>query len=210
MTVEATELQGQLQLPRKSTAPAGPKGYYPEHANGVIPTRPYRLDPRRAFVIVLTRPDASNAKPCSAKMAGGDFYPHTLAAAPGSSLVVENHDIMAHALMSDALPRLQGRTLPPGGQLRIDLPKQGKNLHLGDRHFAHVRADIHLLPGLSACTQPDADGKFRLQVAKAGTYTLRVLHRDRQLVARQLTIKAGRTQQLGTLKLPALSTPQAD
>ncbi|NOY89871.1 MAG: hypothetical protein GXP55_01585 [Deltaproteobacteria bacterium] len=196
---QAISVQGTLGLPQSLGDATPVPDQYWEVRNGILPTRPDRLDPRRELTVVLRGPEAADETGCDYGLRGGDLMPRSMIVEAGSTLRITNHDATAHELHADALDGFTALSTAPGMARSQRIPAGGP-YDVADKIYPHIHGKIVAVTGLVACGQLDARGAYRFANVAAGSYQLEV-YRSGEVVAHQdVELADG-----GSVTLPELS-----
>ncbi len=196
---QAISVQGTLGLPDSLGDAAPVPDPYWEVRNGILPTRPDHLDPRRELTVVLRGAEAADEPGCDYGLRGGDLMPRTMIVEAGSTLRITNHDATAHELHADALDGFTALSTAPGMARSQRIPAGGP-YDVADKIYPHIHGKIVAVTGLVACGQLDARGAYRFANVAAGSYQLEV-YRSGEVVAHQdVELADG-----GSVTLPELS-----
>jgi len=169
----AVPVQGTLGLPASLGDAAPVPEQYWELRNGVVPTRPDHLDPRRELTVVL-RGDAPAEDPgCQYGFLGGDLMPRTMVVEADSTLRITNNDATEHELYVEALERFTALSTAPGMARSERIPAGGP-YELADALYPHVDGRIVVVTGLVACGTIGDRGAYSFENVAPGSYQLEV------------------------------------
>jgi hypothetical protein len=179
----AVPVQGTLGLPASLGDATPVPDQYWEVRNGVLPTRPDRLSPRRELLVVLRGSEGAEQTGCDYGLRGGDLMPRTMVVEADSTLRITNHDATPHELHVDSLDGFTALSTAPGMARSERIPTGGPYA-IADKLYPHIHGKIVAVTGLVACGTLDAHGAYRFADVAAGSYQLEV-YRDGEVVARQ-------------------------
>jgi hypothetical protein len=109
----------------------------------------------------------------------------------GQSLRIENTDAFPHELYADGIENFTALSTAPGNARSQPLAAAGQFV-VRDRLYGHIEGHLHVVPNLIACAQVNADGSFTFGEVAPGSYTVKVFHRDRDLVTSPIEVTEGR------------------
>ncbi|MEM9188430.1 MAG: carboxypeptidase-like regulatory domain-containing protein [Myxococcota bacterium] len=211
-TAAAVPITGSLRVP-SNLAPETPPRDAPtspnwERPNGVVDTRPPRIDVRREMAVVLVGDLTAGERPASNfQLHGGALQPSTMVAQQGTTLRIENTDACSHELQSEAIEGFAPLTTAPGNARTVPIPETG-SFEVTDRLYGHVQGHLHVVSNLVARATVGADGRFRFADVPPGTYTLKAFYRAHEVASREITVEDGR--EFALEEPVALSLPEAD
>lgn len=196
-TAWAVDVRGTLRVPSDygATPPepeeAARRNRYWDEWNGFLDPRPRRFDPSRELAVVLTGPGEPAPEQPGFAIANGGLHPCTVVARAGATLRIENTDPVSHQLYADGLPDFAPTPTSPG-LVRQQVLGEAGAWPLRDQRYSHVTGHLHVLADLIARAAVQPDGTFSFRNVPAGTYTLKVFHRERELHSAQVTVPEDR------------------
>ncbi|HEY8431564.1 MAG TPA: DUF2012 domain-containing protein [Sandaracinaceae bacterium] len=196
-TALAGDVRGTLRVPSDYGRPAPAseeerrRDYYWDEWNGFLEPRTRRFDPGAELAVVLTGPGELAPDQPGFAFVNGALRPATIVERAGANLRIENTDPVTHQLFAEGLADFPPTPTSPG-LARQQLLGQAGNWPLRDRLYAHVSGHLHVLPDLVARATVQADGSFVFRNVPAGTYRLKVFHRERELHSAEVTVHADR------------------
>lgn len=196
-TAWAVEVRGTLRVPGDygRAAPATEeeqrRDHYWDEWNGFLEPRAHRFDAAAELAVVLTGQGAFAAEQPGFALANGALRPATIVERAGANLRIENTDPVTHQMFAEGLADFAPTPTPPGLARQQVIATAG-SWPLRDQLYAHVGGHLHVLPDLVARATVQADGSFLFRNVPAGTYTLKVFHRERELHSAEVTIPEDR------------------
>lgn len=196
-TAWAVDVRGTLRVasdyrpPDTESAEKARRNYYWDEWNGFVDPKPRSFDPSREFAVVLVGDGELAPEQPSFAFVNGALSPATLVERVGATLRIENTDPVAHQLYAEGHAELGPTPTSPGLTRQLVVNEAG-SWPLRDRRYAHVTGHLHVLPDLVARAHVQSDGSYRFRNVPAGTYTLKVFHRDRELLSRQVVVPEDR------------------
>ncbi|MCS6797317.1 MAG: hypothetical protein NZ898_02095 [Myxococcota bacterium] len=189
--VRAVPVRGTLEWPRNHEPAAarpssGPAPFYWEERNGILDVRPRRIDAARDFAVGLF---GSGPGPAETEVAldGGDFSPTTVLVRAGTTLRIVNRDACSHELYVEGREDFTPLGTSPGNARTTQVREAG-TFEIRDRLYAHVRGWVVAAADLVARGTVESSGAFAFADVPAGSYTLRVYYRGREVARRDVTV----------------------
>lgn len=198
----AGPVNGSLSVPNgfKAVSPSeGPAAFYWQQWNGVLPPEEDQFDPARHLAVVLVG-KGEGAGDQTYRLYGGDFEHDTMVARVGSTLRIQNTDGCSHDLYAEGVAGFEALATGPGNARTQALPAAGQFL-IKDATYAHVTGYLHVLPDLIAVAEVNSQGRYSFSNVAPGSYTLKVLYRDKEAASQEVTVDGSRTLSIDALAL---------
>jgi hypothetical protein len=141
-----------------TTVPAGMRKLFP-------------LITKEICIVALGTGAGVAAKPVNVRISGGRTTPVTLVVVPGTELRFRNADPFEHRLFGVGVSTLTASTTAKGATRRWTAQQAGR-FELRDELSPSLVMWVVADPNVAAIGYPSADGRFTLEVAEPGQYTL--------------------------------------
>lgn len=210
-TAWAIDVRGAIRLASGYGPPAPEpdderrRNTYWDEWNGLLDPRPRRFDASRELAVVLTGEGAPAPEQPGFRFSNGALHPATIVERTGATLRIENTDPVTHQLYADGLADFTATPTSPG-LVRQQVLTQSGAWPLRDELYAHVTGHLHVLPDLVARATVQRDGTFVFRNVPPGTYTLKILHRDRELHSARVVVPEERELVVDPIAIGAAPT----
>jgi plastocyanin len=198
-TAIAAPVKGKIDLP-KVAPDLTDTPHHVRAKNGFIPTVERVHDPSAEVTIAISGDDATRVA-CEARLENGQLVPRTLVGAPGTSIVIANHDATEYRLAADGVTGLSGASIGPGHAATATLGEAGA-YEIVDALHPHVRGHVVVLPGLVGCAEVNDAGAFRFEQVEPGNYQAHYFVDGQERATQPLTVPPPGS---GTVSLPPIS-----
>lgn len=216
----AHELRGSLTggdslSPSARTAPARWRGSFWEVPNGALAIAAPRASVERDVTVVLTGASVAEARqPVTVPVQGGRCLPGTAIVAPGTTLTLDNQDLLAHEFF--VVRQGQDERVVPAeltaarARRQVSLPAAG-SYELRDARQPSFRCWLVAGPGQGRVLLANATGNFVAPNLDDGNYTVKAYFEGAERASAEVTV-AGReaTVTLSLGAAPAAAAGAAD
>ncbi len=210
----AHDLRGSLGgadtlTPSPRPVPPRWRGSFWEVPNGGLAIQVPRANLERDVAVVLTGASVPEMRqPVTARVEGGRCVPGTLVVAPGTTLTVDNEDLLAHEFYvvraGQTEPVVASELTASRTRRQLSLPAAGA-YELRDQRQPQFRCWIVAGPGQGRVLPVDRTGAFSVSGLEDGTYTVKAYFEGAERASGEVTV-AGREATV-TLSLGGEAAP---
>lgn len=211
--LRGTLQQGDSLSPGARPEPRGTRGFYWEVPNGVVPISAARANLERDVGVVLTGPGvAESTQPVTIALEGGRCRPGTVVVSPGTTLSIDNQDLLAHELYAVREGQTQ-RAAPaeltsPRTRRQMTFPGAG-TYEVRDVRQSSLRCWVVVGPGQGRVLRVDAAGAFTATGLNNGDYTVKVYFEGHERASQAVTV-SDREAEVQVSLAGAAAAPAAD
>lgn len=211
--LRGTLQQGDSLSPSARPEPRGARSFYWEVPNGVVPISAARANLERDVGVVLTGPGvAESTQPVTIALEGGRCRPGTVVVSPGTTLSIDNQDLLAHELYAvregQTARAAPAELTSPRTRRQMTFPGAG-TYEVRDVRQSSLRCWVVVGPGQGRVLRVDAAGAFTATGLNNGDYTVKVYYEGHERASQAVTI-SDREAEVQVSLAGAAAAPAAD